>query len=197
MHVSPCGPRRSEHALLQDRGPSEQRARSASHATPHNRGTPSPHLPPHPHRPRPSSRLRAPRPLSIRSQAPQLDAPRPRCQNRPRPQAPVAQLDRASVFGTEGWGFEPLRVRHLKWHGVKSYGGRGEVGLPRAGRSATLVPALVSGRRRAACPVKSAGVRSSPVKSTRVRPIGPRAYMTAALFGDPESQPCWIADAVA
>ena len=27
--------------------------------------------------------------------------------------APVAQLDRASVFGTEGWGFEPLRVRHL------------------------------------------------------------------------------------
>jgi hypothetical protein len=25
---------------------------------------------------------------------------------------PVAQLDRASVFGTEGWGFEPLRGRH-------------------------------------------------------------------------------------
>ena len=24
--------------------------------------------------------------------------------------APVAQLDRASVFGTEGWGFESLRV---------------------------------------------------------------------------------------
>ena len=24
---------------------------------------------------------------------------------------PVAQLDRASVFGTEGWGFEPLRGR--------------------------------------------------------------------------------------
>ncbi len=23
----------------------------------------------------------------------------------------VAQLDRASVFGTEGWGFEPLRVQ--------------------------------------------------------------------------------------
>src|SRR4029078_10400310 len=27
--------------------------------------------------------------------------------------APVAQLDRASVFGTEGWGFESLRVRSL------------------------------------------------------------------------------------
>ena len=26
--------------------------------------------------------------------------------------APVAQLDRASVFGTEGWEFEPLRA-HL------------------------------------------------------------------------------------
>ena len=25
---------------------------------------------------------------------------------------PVAQLDRASVFGTEGWGFEPLRGHH-------------------------------------------------------------------------------------
>ena len=25
--------------------------------------------------------------------------------------APVAQLDRASVFGTECWGFEPLRAR--------------------------------------------------------------------------------------
>ena len=25
-------------------------------------------------------------------------------------QAPVAQLDRASVFGTEGWGFESLRA---------------------------------------------------------------------------------------
>ena len=24
--------------------------------------------------------------------------------------APVAQLDRASVFGTEGWGFEPLQA---------------------------------------------------------------------------------------
>ena len=24
--------------------------------------------------------------------------------------APVAQLDRASVFGTEGWGFESLRA---------------------------------------------------------------------------------------
>ncbi len=29
--------------------------------------------------------------------------------------APVAQLDSASVFGTEGWGFESLRAyfRHL------------------------------------------------------------------------------------
>ncbi len=27
-----------------------------------------------------------------------------------RAAALVAQLDRASVFGTEGWGFEPLRV---------------------------------------------------------------------------------------
>ena len=27
---------------------------------------------------------------------------------------PVAQLDRASVFGTEGWGFEPLRGRHSR-----------------------------------------------------------------------------------
>lgn len=27
--------------------------------------------------------------------------------------APVAQLDRASVFGTEGWGFESLRVRWI------------------------------------------------------------------------------------
>jgi hypothetical protein len=25
----------------------------------------------------------------------------------------VAQLDRASVFGTEGWGFEPLRVQYV------------------------------------------------------------------------------------
>ncbi len=28
--------------------------------------------------------------------------------------APVAQLDRASVFGTEGWGFESLRVYSLE-----------------------------------------------------------------------------------
>ena len=26
--------------------------------------------------------------------------------------APLAQSDRASVFGTEGWGFESLKVRH-------------------------------------------------------------------------------------
>ena len=38
--------------------------------------------------------------------------------------APVAQLDRASVFGTEGWGFESLRVystyddSNLQWHGI-------------------------------------------------------------------------------
>src|SRR5215475_6774156 len=30
------------------------------------------------------------------------------------PRGPVAQLDRASVFGTEGWGFEPLRGRHSR-----------------------------------------------------------------------------------
>lgn len=30
--------------------------------------------------------------------------------NRAVQSAPVAQLDRASVFGTEGWGFESLRV---------------------------------------------------------------------------------------
>ena len=28
------------------------------------------------------------------------------------PCGPVAQLDRASVFGTEGWGFDSLRGRH-------------------------------------------------------------------------------------
>ena len=27
--------------------------------------------------------------------------------------APVAQLDRALVFGTKGWGFESLQARHL------------------------------------------------------------------------------------
>jgi hypothetical protein len=26
---------------------------------------------------------------------------------------PVAQLDRALVFGTKGWGFEPLRGRQI------------------------------------------------------------------------------------
>ena len=29
------------------------------------------------------------------------------------PQAPVAQLDRVSVFETEGWRFEPVRARQL------------------------------------------------------------------------------------
>ena len=29
---------------------------------------------------------------------------------------PVAQLDRASVFGTEGWGFKSLRGRHFELH---------------------------------------------------------------------------------
>jgi hypothetical protein len=29
-----------------------------------------------------------------------------------KPYAPVAQLDRVSVFETEGWEFEPLRARH-------------------------------------------------------------------------------------
>ena len=28
--------------------------------------------------------------------------------------APVAQLDRASDFGSEGWGFESLRVRQIR-----------------------------------------------------------------------------------
>ena len=31
----------------------------------------------------------------------------------PDPLAPVAQLDRASDFGSEGWGFESLRARHI------------------------------------------------------------------------------------
>ena len=31
----------------------------------------------------------------------------------PSLRAPVAQLDRASVFGTEGWGFKSLRVYFL------------------------------------------------------------------------------------
>lgn len=30
--------------------------------------------------------------------------------------APLAQLDRVSVYGTEGWGFELLMVRHSKMH---------------------------------------------------------------------------------
>ena len=29
--------------------------------------------------------------------------------------APVAQLDRASDFGSEGWGFEPLRACSSRW----------------------------------------------------------------------------------
>ena len=32
----------------------------------------------------------------------------------PPADGPVAQLDRASVFGTEGWGFEPLRGHHFE-----------------------------------------------------------------------------------
>ena len=35
--------------------------------------------------------------------------------------ASVAQLDRASVFGTEGWGFESLRVYFTKINSVKSF----------------------------------------------------------------------------
>ena len=37
----------------------------------------------------------------------------------PAHHGPVAQLDRASVFGTEGWGFESLRGHHffLTWPG--------------------------------------------------------------------------------
>ena len=29
--------------------------------------------------------------------------------------APLAQLDRASVFGTEGWGFESLRAQFFQF----------------------------------------------------------------------------------
>ena len=52
--------------------------------------------------------------------------------------APVAQLDSASVFGTEGWGFESLRVYltyvnsirqwHGKWHGIQP---RRKINVPR------------------------------------------------------------------
>ena len=34
------------------------------------------------------------------------------CYGGPAPSAPVAQLDRVSVFETEGWRFEPVRARH-------------------------------------------------------------------------------------
>ena len=33
------------------------------------------------------------------------------CSNELNSEAPVAQLDRASVYGTEGRGFEPLQAR--------------------------------------------------------------------------------------
>ena len=35
--------------------------------------------------------------------------------------APVAQLDRASVFGTEGWGFESLRARSAQGEADKQF----------------------------------------------------------------------------
>ncbi len=34
--------------------------------------------------------------------------------------APLAQLDRALVYGTKGWGFELLRARHLQHKGASS-----------------------------------------------------------------------------
>jgi hypothetical protein len=45
-----------------------------------------------------------------------------------RHHGPVAQLDRASVFGTEGWGFEPLRGHH--WFSAKLHVGTAALGCP-------------------------------------------------------------------
>src|SRR5579862_8347039 len=44
------------------------------------------------------------------------------------PDAPVAQLDRASVFGTEGWEFEPLRARQYNQRVTVKYGGSNQLG---------------------------------------------------------------------
>lgn len=35
--------------------------------------------------------------------------------------APLAQLDRVSVYGTEGWGFELLMVRHEERKSIVIY----------------------------------------------------------------------------
>ena len=44
---------------------------------------------------------------------------------RVRSNAPVAQLDRASDYESEGWGFEFLRVYHLVTHSLSmGYGGK-------------------------------------------------------------------------
>jgi hypothetical protein len=64
---------------------------------------------------------------SFPGQAPDRESARPTAKRGPRPscqapgqslelaacRAPVAQLDSASVFGTEGWGFESLRAYFL------------------------------------------------------------------------------------
>ncbi len=42
------------------------------------------------------------------------------CYNELNIEAPVAQLDRASVYGTEGRGFEPLQARFHKCWAVNS-----------------------------------------------------------------------------
>ena len=44
---------------------------------------------------------------------PVLALPKPSCAiwSRPQRKAPVAQLDRATVYGTVGWRFEPVRVQ--------------------------------------------------------------------------------------
>src|ERR1019366_10080492 len=60
--------------------------------------------------------------------------------------APVAQLDRASVFGTEGWGFKSLRAYHLLFNLkiVEVRGGARSTQILRtqADESAGKVPAL-------------------------------------------------------
>ena len=48
-----------------------------------------------------------------------------------RRSAPLAQLDRASDYGSEGWGFESSRVRHpLPDAGVRNAGQVRHVALP-------------------------------------------------------------------
>ena len=50
------------------------------------------------------------RPLAFDKTPAPCDRVEPSKFDRSQAQASVAQLDRASVFGTEGWGFESLRV---------------------------------------------------------------------------------------